>query len=349
MTDTSNVHRSANAADERANTEPAAEVTVAKTRAKQLAKEREDAIVETKQALRRIRRRRTKLQQPAFDPKAPKKPVKHHDVLVVAPQGVHLENELFRIPVVKVDDQANQGEIPETPARVGEYVDLPEKLDSYDYSARRAMSIARPHDWGAHGLRKEQRGPAFGTLPVKSEPAATACMACYLIDEQNLSFRNAWTAEEWNDFLPESLDAAPSADNENFEVLLAGPRGMVFHVKLELADNDQPLWQPGESAKVDAGGTTKGSVRCLNMRHEMEIWNQLRNGCVAGRAISYTSGDSTVIPNGAPTSLKPLPLVNVTSLILDADDPAKQSQLRLRAVGTEKPNKSSSKRKKGAA
>lgn len=99
---------------------------------------------------------------------------------------------------------------------------------------------------------------------------------------------------------------------------------MVFHLALQLATADGTrLWEPGDFVQVGANGTTKASLRCLNMRHEMEIWNQLRNGCVAGRAISYTSTGKTIVPNGEPSGLKPIPLVNVTSLILDQDDPPK--------------------------
>jgi hypothetical protein len=256
------------------------------------------AMREMKERLRRVRKRRRAAEQSVLDKG---EPVKHHDVLVVAPAQVHGEQEIFRVPVVKIEGQVNQGELDHGDAPLGNYVDMPEKLDFYDYAQRRTVAIARPQDWGPPERRHVQRGPAFGTLPVKREPAATSCAACYLIDAQNLTFENAWIAEEWNDFGSDDREAAPSADDPSFKMLIAGPRGKVFRLEVNLVDGGDDLWPVGEQRPI-GDDATFGSVESLDLRYEMEIWNQLRNGCVAGRVL--TRREAEVIP-----------LVNVTTLI----------------------------------
>jgi hypothetical protein len=251
---------------------------------------------EMKRALRRVRKRRRAGDQRVLDGQTP---LAHHDLLVVPPAGVLSEGETFRVPVVKVKGQANQGEFDQSDDPVGNYVDLPEKLDLYDYAQRRTLTIARPQDWGDKSRRATSRGPAFGTLPVKREPAATSCAACYLIDAQNINFRNAWTAEEWSDFQTVDLPPAPSVDDDHFEVLLAGPRGMVFRLRVNVATDERPLWKPGVPVSIGVG---QGRLEALDLRYEMEIWNQLRNGCVAGSALHHQSNQR-------------IPLVNVTSLV----------------------------------
>jgi len=253
-------------------------------------------VEQMKRALRRGRKRRRAGDQRVLDGETP---LAHHDLLVVPPEGILSEGETFRIPVVKVAGQANQGEFDQNDDPVGNYVDLPEKLDLYDYAQRRTLTIARPQDWGDREHRQTSRGPAFGTLPVKREPAATSCAACYLVNARNLNFRNAWTAEEWSDFDTKDLPPAPSADDAGFEVLLAGPRGKVFQLQVNIAHDDIELWQTGTRVAIGEG---HGWIEAIDLRYEMEIWNQLRNGCVAGRAHSHQSKKS-------------IPLVNLTSLV----------------------------------
>ncbi|HLV65705.1 MAG TPA: hypothetical protein VKY73_07820 [Polyangiaceae bacterium] len=262
----------------------------------------DDPIETTKKRLQRVRRRRRATEQRVLDGKHP---VKHHDLLVVPPPPAPGEKpvvdrqELFRVPVVKIGGQVNQGDC-DPPGEKGTYVDRPERLDFYDYAQRRTMAIARPNDWSASEHRTAVRGPAFGTLPVKREPAATSCAACYLVNAEALNFVNAWTAEEWNDFLHDvDLPAAAGADDEEFDILLAGPQGKVFYLRVLVGD--ETPWPADTPISIHRDGTELGSIECLDLRHEMEIWNQLRNGCVAGSALSH--GKNKVIP-----------LVNVTSL-----------------------------------
>ncbi len=247
------------------------------------------------------------------------KPPLFHDMLIIGPVGGGPTTELFRVPVVKVAKEAKPA--PNNPAVgtealevVGTYVDLPEKLDLFDYAQRRTMNVARPREWGTPSA--VQRGPAFGTLPVKREPAATHCFACYLVNSENLSFRNAWTAEEWNDIAAEDLPPHPSADDDKLEVLIAGPRGKVFYLKLNLEQNGEDVWAPGD--RVDFA--PESFVESLNLRHEVEVWSQLRNGLVGGRVLSRrkASLDGVEIDKA-----EFVPLVNITSFIID--DPAATS------------------------
>lgn len=275
----------------------------------------------TKAKLRRLRKRR-RLQQAVFDGK---KPLEHHDILIVPPKGVYAVDEVVRFPVVKLEGVVNQGEIDEGDEVKGTYVDSPEVLDAYDYAQRRLMAVNRPQDWGPEELRNVERGPAFGTLPVKREPAATSCAACYLINAQHLEYRNAWIAEEWTDIGGVDLPPAPSADDKRFEVLIAGPRGAVFELVVELDETMWPIGQKcafqteAEVVAAKGGGSTpysRGSLTNLDLRYEMEIWNQLRNGAVYGRVSRRHR------PKTKPRA--PQPLVNITSLLpAEPADPVK--------------------------
>lgn len=259
----------------------------------------QDRIKTSKERVKRVRKRQSAGEQ-GLDLGA-REPIKFHDILVIAPKNVHTREELFRVPVVKsqTNEDTAQGIVE------GSYVDTPEKLDLFDYAQRRTLSFAQPSDWGAR--LKEPRGPAFGTLPVKREPAATGCLACYLVDAQNSTFENAWTAEDWNDLGAGNRPAALSADDPEFQVLVAGPRGKVFHLHVKLQDaSGEELWEPGRRDEFADGG---GSLQSLDLRFETEVWNQLRNGCVAGAAMTYAG--STSDTEGTP---QVMPLVNITSL-----------------------------------
>lgn len=271
-----------------------------------------DPIIETKQQLRRVRKRRRMSQQRVLRGTEPNP---HHDVLVIPPRDVVKSDEMYRVPVVKVSGVVNQGETEADDVPAGNYVDQPELLDSYDYAQRRALSIARPQDWGNPNQAGIPRGPAFGTLPVKREPAATASGACYLINAQNLTFLNSWTAEEWTSVSLDDEDdlvAARSTDDPRFEVLLAGPRGKVFFLKVEI--EDMP-WVPDQPVDITIKTGKKrkpikvGEICSLDLRHEVEIWNQLRNGLVAGRVYRRAGGGQTFTP-----------IVNITTLVPDDTD-----------------------------
>jgi len=231
--------------------------------------------------------------------------IEHHDVLLIAPTKVHSPEEFYRFPVVK----APRPNPPDGPESKGQYLDKPELLDAFDYGQRRALSVARPQDWGPASVRATQRGPAFSTLPLKPEPNSAAGGAgdssqCYLINTQNLNFRNAWTAEEWND-TPGGVDLppAPSANHNELEALLAGPQGKVFRLVItSIAD-----WKPDAQARIMVttpnGERELGTVESVYLGPHMEVWHQLRGGTAMGRVYFNDTNGPRVIP-----------LVNITTL-----------------------------------
>jgi hypothetical protein len=246
--------------------------------------------------------------EPGSDLYAPH-PIEHHDVLVIAPKKVHSPEQFYRFPVVKTP----LPEAPDGPELQGQYRDKPELLDAFDYGQRRALSVARPQDWGPASVRATQRGPAFSTLPLKPEPNSAAggtgeSSQCYLINTQNLNFRNAWTAEEWND-TPGGIDLppAPSANHNEVEALLAGPQGKVFRLVL----TSLASWVPGTQARIvttlpnGAGGIQRelGTVESVHLRPHMEVWHQLRGGTAMGRVYFNDANGPRVVP-----------LVNITTL-----------------------------------
>jgi hypothetical protein len=252
-------------------------------------------------------------------------PIEHHDVLVVAPQGVHDDEAFYRFPVIKavlpnpngagpaaakaVPDAAHALE------RVGQYSDKPELHDAYDDGQRRTLSVVRPQDWGPASVRATQRGPAFATLPLKPEPepaAGVESSQCYLINTQNLNFRNAWTAEEWND-TPGGVDLPPAqgAMKNEVEALLAGPQGKVFRLALTHISE----WKRGMTARIIATSTSEagdvqqrelGAIESVNLGSHMEVWHQLRGGTAMGRVYFDDASGPRVIP-----------LVNITTLTRD--------------------------------
>lgn len=259
----------------------------------------------TRTKLRRPRKRRTIAEQPVA---AGVPSVEHHDVLFIAPKGVHEDDEYFRFPVVKAAPlPVNPGEIERDSHEPGTFVDAPEKMDFYDYGQRKAISFSNPAEWGPAGATNQPRGPAIATIPVKPEPAATSCGVCYLIDAQNLNFRNPWTAEEWNQLGGLDLPADPLVGAKGFDVLLAGPQGKVFHLVLKLEDGQTDLWKAKPCKQIADGA---GHIECIDLRFQAEIWNQLRNGCVAGRVLlddrfGRHPGEGRRV----------VPLVNITTLM----------------------------------
>lgn len=283
----------------------------------------EDRRAESERRLRRHRKRRTPEEQGVFEPDGSPNPF--HDVLVIGPEPAQDKGEFYRVPAVKIKGSLDaQGRLePE-----GAYIDPPEKWDAYDYAQRRTMTIATPQDWGASAKRETRRGPAFGTLPVKREPAATACVACYLVNAQNFTHRNAWTAEEWNDIGGVDLPPAHRVADPAFEVLLAGPRGKVFYLNVALVNGEgESLWEEGDTEELSSG---RGALQCLDLRHEMEIWNQLRNGAVVGTVLSYSKA---IQAGKALTEAQTVPLVNLTSLVPEPTTESNETPARRAARG----------------
>lgn len=181
----------------------------------------------------------------------------HHDIYFVAPDEV-----LYKFPV---DDNGSYTLPPRTPA----------------YSEPNLRHI---HNLANPAVTEEEprpRGPVFATLPVTAEPSAASIVTCYVINPNNLIYRNAYTAEEW--FSPGAEERPGPTIPDDFDLIVAGPRGRIYH--LEVRD----------------GGET---ATCKQLSHdelkvETEVWDQLRNGTVVGRVLFRE---------------EIVPLVNVTSV-----------------------------------
>lgn len=224
------------------------------------------------------------------------KPRELHDVLVFPPSDKGKRPEWYRFEVNRTG----------TPAQVGKFLTAPTEERRLGDGTRRSESIARPDEVKSGGEVFPPRGPALATLPIKPEPGGASGVTCYLLNADNFHAPNFWTVEEWNDGPGGETYQAPVHPN-NFEVLLAGPLGKVFQVTIR----DVAKWKVGSSQKTTAGAATKGDtsaddgeafIACVDLRHNTEIWTQLRSGCVAGRVL-YNSQKERVVP-----------LVNVTAL-----------------------------------
>jgi hypothetical protein len=256
-----------------------------------------------------------------------------HDVLVFPVAGVLKPWEYFRLPVNKEDpfaevpssekveevadmpmgaasigtgrdehpDKPQAGSIPVSTAQPGEFTAPPEKWDPQDLGARKVLSVAYPG-----GLRESDRGPAFAILPVKPDPGSSSFPTCFVVNVNHLKTPNLWTAEEWNDG-PSGPDFATPAHNDDFEVLLAAPRGKVFRLKITGLSDWEGVCQLPQG---------RGEIECVQLGNQAEIWAQLRNGCIAGRVAYH----ETIPDNGA--SRRILPLVNITAL---TPDPARNT------------------------
>jgi len=192
-----------------------------------------------------------------------------HDILVIPKRGHRLQ----QVEVEKAKG-ANQG-------KYKAFATPP--LDEAGH--RKVLALA--------GVNSD-RGAGFSTLPIKEEPASSF-WTCFLINAENLNFRNAWTAAEWNDD-PGGPTERGIWGTPDFEVLVAGPRGSVYLVR-----------KVGNAAPV---------VSPVDLRFEGEIWTQLRSGLVAGRVKYYRYPDT---PGG-----KVVPLVNVTALAVPAQPAVNQ-------------------------
>jgi hypothetical protein len=150
----------------------------------------------------------------------------------------------------------------------GRYASAPELKDFREPGYRKVHGIATA------GSDDDLVGPAIATMPRKPEPASSY-WTCYLLNTKNLNYENPWIAANWSTSgLPpaESTDLAPQPP----EVLLAGEDGRVYHVKATASD-------------------------AIDLKKHPEIWQQLRNGTVAGRVRL----DGRIVPILNVSSLNP--------------------------------------------
>jgi hypothetical protein len=150
--------------------------------------------------------------------------------------------------------------------RAGQYASAPELKDFRDPGYRKVQGIATA------GGDDPDIGPAIATMPRKPEPASSY-WTCYLVNTKHLNYENPWIAANWSaSSLP--TGAAVGAAARPPELLVAGEDGGVYH--LVATEKDR-----------------------ISLEQHPEVWQQLRNGTVAGRVRL----DGRI-----------LPLVNVSSL-----------------------------------
>jgi hypothetical protein len=128
---------------------------------------------------------------------------------------------------------------------------------------------------------RRPRGPVFATLPLTAEPGPASISTCYVINPNNLIYRNAYTAEEW--FSAGAIETRAPTIPENFDLLVAGPKGRIY------------LMQVTE----DGDACTCRKLEVDDLKNETDLWDQLRNGTVLGRVLF----ENRIVP-----------MVNVTSV-----------------------------------
>jgi hypothetical protein len=183
------------------------------------------------------------------------------------------ERALYKFKVEKTGDEH------------GAYLEPPVATPPTERGARKVYNIADPCGPGEDvSTENPQRGPALSTLPVTADPSASSFLTCYLLNVKNLTYRTPWTMEEWNDS-PNSKDEAYEdiPTPSSFSLVVGAPDGSAFLIRKD-----------GSEFKVEE----------VPLQYESEVWNQLRNGCVAG-SVRLTNGNI-------------VPLVNVASLMPSA-------------------------------
>jgi hypothetical protein len=162
-------------------------------------------------------------------------------------------------------------------------------LEPQDKGARKVYNVARQAS-----AADPPRGPGFAILPIRPDPGSQY-NTCYLINTENLFMPNPWTAADWDAFDLDDDDGEPTdatsaavAANPDwresgFEILVAGARGQVFHVK------------------ADGKPNGVASINEVALEAEPEIWGQLREGVIVG-TVFYEKEQRV------------LPLVNAVSL-----------------------------------
>jgi hypothetical protein len=192
-----------------------------------------------------------------------------HDIYFASKERV-----IYKFPV---DPDGRYTREPETPA----------------YSEGNMRHIHNVADPSLTDEKPGQRGPVLATLPLTQEPTAASVVLCYVINPNNLNYRNAYTSEEW--FAPGAPEKDAPVFSEEFELVVAGPKGRIYHLHVK---NEAPTDGGDSEREPDQ------EIRCVRVPREtliteMDVWGQLRNGTVVGRVVFQN---------------RVVPLVNVTSI-----------------------------------
>jgi hypothetical protein len=216
-----------------------------------------------------------------------------HDILVVRRNRAN--RQYFRLHIDKPKDV--QGNVIDQD-RVT-YTHVEEHLPSdagYRATVGLACSETLHAGAAADATVTAPRGPVIAALPLHPNPTASAGCTCYLVNPENLTYETSWTHEEWND---QSVQPPENEvrDDDAIELLIATAAGRVY------------LLTKGDRAPA---GSPPPPVPLLeiDLRRESELWNLLRNGCVAGsvRLVTHPSGQPRVVPVVNVEALAPSPL-----------------------------------------
>jgi hypothetical protein len=168
-----------------------------------------------------------------------------HDIYFMAKDKV-----VYKFPVNKED---------------GSYTEKPSQPHYSEPNLRHIYNRAHPNLTDAADERP--RGPVFATLPLTAEPGPASISTCYVINPNNLNYRNAYTAEEWS-WAGAMENPGPSTP-EKFELIVAGPKGRIYHLRVGAGEDNAACSQLDRET----------------LKTETDVWEQLRNGTVLGRVL----------------------------------------------------------------
>ncbi len=234
-------------------------------------------------------------------------PPQDHDVIIFPLASVTRAtgDECYRIEVTRKEEATRY-------APEGSYVKRPKACRINDEGIRKALSFMHPERFDAPpGDGKgatQKRGPAFAVAPVKFEPAPVSFCTCFLINADYFAEPSLWTLEEWND-APGGPDYASRRHPNEVKALIALPWGQVLKLTVQRPTETIPQGG-GSSAIAEKRKATPPPVvttAFVDLEREPEIWQQLRNGCIAGRAQLGQGASAEVLPLVNITALMPLP------------------------------------------
>jgi hypothetical protein len=154
--------------------------------------------------------------------------------------------------------------------QTGEYQRLPEELTRTSEGYRKIFSIAGETSPGLdQASGSGTSNVAVALLPIKQEPNS-GFICCYLLNARRLHVANTWTVAEWSDQdTVEARNVLPNvADLSTPRLFVATAEGVVYDMEI------------------------KKETPRLDLDKYPEVWQMLRNGCLAGEV----STDGQLVP-----------------------------------------------------
>jgi hypothetical protein len=179
-------------------------------------------------------------------------PVNEHHDVLV----LNRKRRLYRVPVRKAGEHA------------GDYFDTPEHCQP-DHEGYRKVFRVIGESLSPGGTASETT-MSVGVLPVKEEPNSSF-VCCYIFNALELTPVNYWTLADWNDH--------PDARVLKWDVDQPPPVSVVLATSF------------GEALLVKVTGTS-ATVQQLELKKNPELWQLLRNGCIAGHSKVYAPDGS---------------------------------------------------------